>query len=338
MSAGLGSLSDIGDILTKTEFPRDIIIFSGKTSYKIVSKYVDRKLSNNDFNVLDVIIYDHKDDSELDKIYSSISKDKKVGIIAIGGGHLIDSGKYLAYKLGAELAVIPTILSTNAIASPFSVLWIRGLSSAIRTKVPNIIIGDYEILKSEPHNFIAAGYGDLMARYTSLFDWRISYWLGNENYMDYVEKLVKSSIKILIKRADDIKRQNYIGIETMFYTIITDGYLMALADTTRPFAGSEHLIAFGIEKVSGKGLHGEQVALGTIIASYLQNRNWRKIREVLRKVGVPTTASELGLKKEEMIKALLIAKSTREWITILSAGSISEAKAERILKYTGIID
>ncbi|WP_162009150.1 hypothetical protein [Vulcanisaeta sp. EB80] len=49
------------------------------------------------------------------------------------------------------------------------------------------------------------------------------------------------------------------------------------------------------------------MGLGTIISAYLQNRDWRMVREALETVGAPTTADELGLSKEELIKALQIA-------------------------------
>jgi glycerol-1-phosphate dehydrogenase [NAD(P)+] len=110
---------------------------------------------------------------------------------------------------------------------------------------------------------------------------------------------------------------NEYSIKKLFDLLVMDGILMELANTTRIVAGCEHLIAFGIEGTTGKGMHGEQVSLGIIICSYIQGKDLERIIKILRKAGLPTRLEELGISQEEMIQALIKAPTTRKWYTSL---------------------
>ncbi|BDR91421.1 iron-containing alcohol dehydrogenase [Vulcanisaeta souniana] len=337
MAVGLGSLSEIVQIFEEIAFPRSAVLVTGPNTLKIAGNYVADKLVDAGYSIDVKIVEGGAIAENADSLLEYVRKSGFSGIIGVGGGSIIDIVKYVGANLNLKVASIPTTLSSDAIATPFSVLWRGGKSQAIRTMSPNIIIGDYSILMNEPHRYVAAGFGDMIAKYTSLHDWWLAYWLGDEPYLDFAAQLANGTTELLIKRANNIAKQDYMGIETLFYAEVLDGYLMELANTTRVAAGSEHLIAFAIENLTGKGLHGEQVGIGTIISAYLQSRDWRLVKDLLSRVGAPTTIDELGITKEEMIKALQVAPQMRNWYTILGTRGLSEVKAERLLRYTGIL-
>jgi glycerol-1-phosphate dehydrogenase [NAD(P)+] len=337
MSVGLGALNEIGEVFRQSNAPNKLFLIMGPTTRKLSGDAVAGRLTKEGYNVVTHVIEGGATFDNAEDALRRVKESGAEGIVGVGGGSIIDIVKYVGFKLDLFTISIPTTLSSDAIASPFSVLWKEGKSHAVRTKSPNLVIGDYDVLMKEPHKFVAAGFGDMVAKYTALFDWRLAYWLGDEPYLDFAAQLAESILNLLLRRVKDVAAQNYIGIETLFYAEVMDGYLMELANTTRVAAGSEHLIAFAIEHVAGKGMHGEQVGLGTIISAYLQNRDWRMVREALETVGAPTTADELGLSKEELIKALQIAHQMRNWYTILGDRGLSAGKAERLLRYTKII-
>ena len=49
-------------------------------------------------------------------------------------------------------------------------------------------------------------------------------------------------------------------------------------------------------------LHGEQCGVGTIMMAYLYDIDWKGIKDTLEKTGAPTTAEELGVEPESIIK------------------------------------
>ncbi|WP_069807426.1 iron-containing alcohol dehydrogenase [Vulcanisaeta thermophila] len=337
MTAGLGSIETIAEVLENVGFPRKLTVIGGPTTMKLIGNEVTKRLIEGGFIVNTEVVEGGATKENADELVNRVRKSGSEGIVGVGGGSIIDLAKYVGHVLNLRVVSVPTTLSSDAIASPFSVIWSGGKSMAIKTKAPDVIIGDYDVLLKEPHRFVAAGFGDMIAKYTALYDWRLAYWLGDEPYLDFAAQLADSILQLLIRRVNDVARQNYIGIETLFYAEVTDGYLMELANTTRVAAGCEHLIAFAIESTCNAGIHGEQVGIGTIICAYLQNRDYRMVRELLSKVGSPTTAEQLGTDKECLIRALTIAHAMRPWYTILGTRGISSTKAERLLRYSGVI-
>jgi glycerol-1-phosphate dehydrogenase [NAD(P)+] len=336
MVAGLGSLQEAPSFLSQNGFPPRALIVTGSTHSRPIGEELLGALKGQGFTCEVLALEGGATEENARTLLGRARELGAQALLGVGGGSIIDLCKYCAKALGLQLAVVPTNLASDAIASPFSVIWSDGSSRAERTMVPNFIIGDYDVLMKEPHRFVAAGFADMLAKYTALFDWRLAFWLGDEPYMDFAAQLAESVMNLIVRRASDIAQRNYIGVETLFYAEVHDGYLMELAGTTRVAAGSEHLIAFSIDRVLQRGpqaLHGFEVALGTIIAAYLQGRDWRMVRELLRQVGAPTRAEELGLTREALAQALSRAHEMRPWYTILGREGISAHKAERLLRY-----
>ena len=115
---------------------------------------------------------------------------------------------------------------------------------------------------------------------------------------------------------------------------------MNMHGSSRPCSGSEHNFSHALDALLGKNaaLHGEQVALGTIISTDLHGWDHVKVADTLKKFTLPVNAKEIGIKPEALIEALVHARSVRDRYTILDTAQIDEKKAELILKETGIID
>jgi len=97
--------------------------------------------------------------------------------------------------------------------------------------------------------------------------------------------------------------------------------------------------------VSIGGLHGEQVGLGTILMAYLQGQDWRAVKKALDEVGAPTTAEQIGLDDEAVIRALTRARAINEsWLrdrpdiyTIVMEKPLTRESAKEIAGETGVI-
>nr|MEB3860449.1 NAD(P)-dependent glycerol-1-phosphate dehydrogenase [Desulfurococcales archaeon] len=62
------------------------------------------------------------------------------------------------------------------------------------------------------------------------------------------------------------------------------------------------------------------------------------IRRLLKKVGAPVTAKEMGVTSEEVVEALVRAARIRpERYTILGEEGLNHEAAERLAKNTGVI-
>ena len=114
---------------------------------------------------------------------------------------------------------------------------------------------------------------------------------------------------------------------------------MSIAGSSRPCSGAEHLFSHALDIVAGEtSLHGGRTGVGAIMCAYLHGSNWESIREFLQEIGAPSTAKELKVSPEQVVKALTMAHSLRpERYTILGETGVTEAAAEKVARATGVI-
>lgn len=268
-------------------------------------------------------------------------KDKSVDVIlGVGGGKSIDVAKYVSYKLGPPFISIPLAPSHDGIASPFASLKGTDKPYSIYTKVPYAIVADTKVLAEAPRRLVLSGVGDLLGKLVSVRDWKLAHRLRGEYYGEYAAQLALLSAKHVIRYHELIASKTVEGVRILAEALISSGISMCIAGSSRPASGSEHLFAHALELVApGKALHGEAVAIGTVIMLYIYgDESWKKIRHIMRKIGMPTTAAELGLTPEDLVKALTIAHTIRpERYTILGEKGLSREAAVKVLKETGIV-
>ena len=94
-----------------------------------------------------------------------------------------------------------------------------------------------------------------------------------------------------------------------------------------PASGAEHLFAKCIEdEVSVLPLHGEVVALGVLIFSYIRGKDVGKVMFFLKRFHISNSFLELGVNKNAVINALfksLAEGSRKSRYTILNELNIS---------------
>ena len=274
-------------------------------------------------------------------------------IIAAGGGKVIDVGKFVLSSLNTstvEMIAIPTIPSHDGIASPAVSYLLRKKilervgPEYLRVNAPYAIVADTEIISKAPRRLLISGFGDMIAKFTSVKDWQLAHRLRNEEYSEYAATMALMSARIVMDNVDIISKCDEPAARIVTKTLIGSGVSMSIAGSSRPASGSEHLFSHALDMLSEKygfqkALHGEQCAVGTIIASYLHGEDWKHIRNLIKKVGGPVSAKDLGIEDKYVIEALTIAHTIRpNRYTILGDKGISKDAAINALKVTEIID
>jgi glycerol-1-phosphate dehydrogenase [NAD(P)+] len=278
--------------------------------------------------------------SVAEEVVNKLSSEKIDVVLGVGGGKSIDVAKYVASKLEVPVVSIPLAPSHDGIASPFASLKGTERPYSTYTKVPYAIVADTELLSKAPKRLILSGIGDLLGKLVSVRDWKLAHKLRGEYYGEYAAQLALLSARHVIKYHEIIARGTPEGVRILAEALISSGVSMCIAGSSRPASGSEHLFAHALELLApGKLLHGEAVALGTVLMLYIySDSSWRKVKRIMKKVGLPTTAREAGLPPEILVKALTIAHTIRpERYTILGERGLSEEAAIKALRETGII-
>ena len=114
---------------------------------------------------------------------------------------------------------------------------------------------------------------------------------------------------------------------------------MSIAGSSRPCSGAEHLFSHALDMLNcPHAMHGEQCGVGSMLTAYLHKANWKRIRDTLKQIGAPTTACELGVKDEDVVKALEMAATIRpERYTILQKLNLNREACAKVAKITQII-
>ncbi|MCX8208726.1 MAG: NAD(P)-dependent glycerol-1-phosphate dehydrogenase [Sulfolobales archaeon] len=260
-------------------------------------------------------------------------------IVAVGGGKSIDVAKYASMKVGVHYISLPTVTSHDGIASPFASL--KGMETvySVKTSPPIAVLADTEVFASAPRRLALAGAGDLISKITAVRDWRLAHRLKGEYYGDYAASLALMSAKHVLAFSKAIARGTPDGLRILAEGLISSSTAICIAGSTRPASGSEHLFSHALDVVANyPALHGEQVGLGTVIMGYIHGINWRKIRRTLKKLRLPTTARELGVKEDHVIEALTIAHRIRpDRYTILGESGLTRDAAEEVVLKTGVV-
>ncbi len=260
-------------------------------------------------------------------------------IVGFGGGKSIDLAKYAAKICNKPFVSAPTAASHDGIASPFASLKGRKTSISFKAVEPVLLIADTSIIATSPRRLLVAGAGDLIAKFTAVLDWRLGHLLRNEYYGEYSASLALLSAKHIVRYKDIIAKTNRQAVRVVLEALISSSVAMGIAGSTRPASGSEHLFSHALDKIAPKpALHGEQTGVGTIMMAKLHRLNWSKIKTVLKTIGAPVTAKELGIPEDVIIEALTIAHKIRpERYTILGDKGLTWEAAERLAQETGVI-
>jgi glycerol-1-phosphate dehydrogenase [NAD(P)+] len=331
---GEKNIGNFGKFLLDLGQTKKISIIAGNHVQKIVKTKVSKSLAASKIKAV-WHISTTNDEKSIRTVEIQVQKDRSDLIVGIGGGRSVDIAKMISYNLGKPFVSVPTAASHDGIASPFVSIKGEKPHSLVATAPLGVFV-DIDVIKKAPKKLLAAGCGDLVAKITAVKDWQLGRDNTGEYYGRYSSNLASMSAKILLEATEKKKRPD---VREIVEALISAGVASCIAGSSRPCSGSEHLFSHALDKLApGIGLHGEKCGIGAILMAKLQGQDWKKIANTLKNVGAPTTAKQIGLKKEIVVQALIIAQSLRpERYTILNQIKMTKNKALDLAKNTNVI-
>ena len=335
---GSNAINEIAEVANSISQGKTALIVAGKKTMKIAGEQVKDYLENAGFNV-NSFFSEIADSKSIGSAQEIIKENKANLVLGVGGGTAIDIAKLSSAREKIPFISVPTAASHDGIASPIASIHDADKVKSYPTRAPVAIVADTKIIATSPHRMTASGCADLVSNYTAVEDWRLAHRLKGEYFGEYAAALAIMSAQVIMENASVLKENTESAVKIVVEGLVSSGAAMCIAGSSRPCSGAEHLFSHALDRIAKKpAMHGEQCGVGTIMMAYLHGLDWEKFRDSLKTIGAPTTAKELGIDDETIIKALTIAHTIRDRYTILGENGLTEEAAIKLAKATGVID
>ncbi len=240
---------------------------------------------------------------------------KKYDIVyGIGGGTVIDVAKYAAYKMNLPFVSIPTSLSNDGFASPFSVLDLgpEGVAT-LSSNTPLAVVVDIDLVISNDTGYrdrISAGIGDLLSNLTALQDWKLADKKGLEQYDSHSGFQARCGAEVILNQLQSPNTINCFNsrpfLEDLACSLISSAEAMARYGSSRPASGFEHKFYHALNSCDDEKLnisHGCAVAIGSLISSYFHGEYFSIFKKIYPKIGLPNnyeSIEKFGLSRDTL--------------------------------------
>lgn len=192
-------------------------------------------------------------------------------VLGVGSGTINDISKLVAKEKGAKYIIIATAPSMDGFASDTSSMVMAGVKTSVPSTVPLAIIADLDILAAAPRQLLQAGFGDIMAKYISICEWRISHLITGEYYCEEIAAMMRLAVRNCVTHAEAMAKGDHNAVRLLMASLILSGVAMSFAQATRPASGVEHYFSHvwemrHLEFDTPTGYHGIQTGIGTMLA------------------------------------------------------------------------
>lgn len=216
-------------------------------------------------------------DEEAVKELEAAAADETDLILGIGSGVINDLCKYVSWKRGLAYGIAATAPSMDGYASSGAAMIAGGMKVTYTARPPRFILADTDIVRQAPPDMLRAGYGDIIGKYSSLCDWKLSRLMRGEYFCQTICDLVLTVTDSVRGLAERIVERDPDAVEYLTKALILIGITLSLAGSTRPGSGSEHHLSHFFEIVSllrGEPhfCHGIDVGYATVVTAGLRER------------------------------------------------------------------
>jgi glycerol-1-phosphate dehydrogenase [NAD(P)+] len=221
--------------------------------------------------------------------------------VAVGSGTITDIVRFVAHRTGRDFVSLATAPSVDAYASVVAPLVVDGVKRTVPACAPIAIFADSEVLAHAPKPMIAAGFGDMICKFTAVADWRLGALLWGESFDEAIARRSVAAASTCVEAASAIGAAEPEGLAILMAALIESGLCMAEAGHSRPASGAEHQYSHYWEmrllaEHRPPILHGLKVGIGTLEAArlwdFVRSTNKKRVADLLSRARLPSRATE----------------------------------------------
>ena len=309
LKIGNGVLDYIGDCLAEENIS-NVVIWFGNGLIDLFGTRVMDSMKKAGVNVLEYQELDTVAIEDIVPLAFSLSNQTKA-IVSIGGGKVIDAGKYAAFLKGLPFISVPTSSSSDGFSSATAPLLVEGRRASVPAKLAYGILVDTQVIRTAPEKFIYSGIGDMVAKITALYDWVFEAEHGASVLNDFAVMIAKKAVNSFVRTPYETI-QDEVFLKELLDSLAMSGIANEIAGSSAPTSGSEHLISHALDKfLEVPQLHGIQVGIATYIMAKVQDHRYKRIDTVFTETGFWNYVETLQMKQSDFIRAIDMAPSIK---------------------------
>ena len=244
------------------------------------------------------------------------------GVIALGGGKVLDAGKLLAHRCGLPCIAIPGSAATcagwTALANVYSEAGAFIYDVAL-DRCPELLVFDHRLIATAPARTMASGIADAMAKW---YEASLSSGRSRDGLVrQAVEQARLLRDQLLLEYEDALGHPGGAAWGRVVESCgLTAGLIGGLGGA-RCRTAAAHAVHNGLTQLAPcrHWLHGEKVAVGILVQLRLEEVvagqplaavAQDQLLRVYGKLGLPTSLAELGLGKLDTAQLEAVCRFT----------------------------
>ena len=253
-----------------------LLVIADKNTWRVQGEAVYNALVDAGFDVKKVIFPGPDVVADGEHVYQvlNVLGNEVRTLVSVGSGTITDVTRYVAHRTRLEFISIPTAPSVDAYVSVGAPMIVSGVKVTFNCQAPIAVFADINTLVAAPRPMIAAGFGDMLAKFTSVADFRMAHIVRNEMFDADIAVRMLETAQRCAASADDIAAGTPEGISTLLQALFDSGWCMVDFNNSRPASGTEHHYSHYWEMMllrEGRPaiLHGAKTGVGTVLAAEL---------------------------------------------------------------------
>ena len=265
-----GAINTLPDYVREGGYKKPYMLCDAVT-YEIAGRKCESVLKENGYEPL-VLIIRHLgfDEATLGEIVINKPDDCDL-MIGVGTGSITDMLRFSSFKLGLPCFTVPTGAPMDGFSASVGIMNVNNLKATMPAHSTEVIIGDTDVLSGAPYRMTAAGFGDLIGKLNAINDWHLGALINEDHYCENMDALIMHYVDGILAQTDDIRERKPEALGNLMNALLLTGATISLYGSSRAISGAEHHMShywevLGEQRGKDFAMHGEQVAVGTVLA------------------------------------------------------------------------
>ncbi|MBI9043657.1 MAG: sn-glycerol-1-phosphate dehydrogenase [Anaerolineaceae bacterium] len=280
-------------------------LIADRKTYKAFGEKIHQSLIELNYDVLLILLKSEEiaaDEQSIAEIILQLDNLERV-FLAVGSGTITDLTRFISHRMRMPFISLPTAPSMDGFAATGAALIHKGMKISVPCHPPAAIFADINTLCHAPQDLIAAGFGDLVGKYTSVADWKIGQLIWGEKFDLSLAARSLGIANSCQKMAGEVRKRSTAGIESLTQGLIQSSFCILEFGTSEPGSGGEHHFSHYWEmrmlrEKRRAVYHGLKVGTATVLVAEYYDRIHKtgktQLKTILDEAKLPDATTEVA--------------------------------------------